>query len=167
MAGGPLTFQHVDYGTTGLIGPGVFISNTNGLRVPAHRLTADLDDAAVDATLTLMGPAPVTIPTAGSPTAKLVLNAFAEATSTQSVVVQPQWQSFAAGDSIDLATLNDEGTTDIEWLSTDAGDVLQTKIDLDADTWVDGELIILHLIFESTGSDLDVPSFWQAHVIWE
>ena len=165
MAGGPLILPNIDYGTTGHIAPGVFVSNSNSMRIPAHRLAADLDTLA-DATLTMMGPAPVTLPTG---TAKLVLNAYAEATSTQSVRVNPKWKSFAATESIDLAvgSLNAEGVTDIEWTSAEAGDLLQTKITLDADTWVAGETILLQIVFESTLSDLDVASYWQAHIIWE
>jgi len=106
---------------------------------------------------------PPLLPT-GTP--KLLLKALAAATSGNAQV-NPKWASVAAEEDASSATLNAEGTTQVTWASGDSDVYKETKIDLDADTLVAGEVVVMDLTFETTSWTLAVVSTWNAFIIWE
>lgn len=99
-------------------------------------------------------------------TAKLRLLALANAAAGDAKV-NPQWASVAVGEDPSSATLNAEGTQTATWGVGDEDKYKQVKVDLDADTLVAGEILVLDLVFETTGFTLAAESIWQASVIWE
>jgi hypothetical protein len=106
---------------------------------------------------------PPTLPTG---TAKLKLRAIANATSGDAKV-NPKWKSFAIEETVSSPTLNAEGTTTITWAAGDNDQVKEAEIDLDADTVVADEMILMDLTFETASWTLAQISTWQAYVFWE
>jgi len=101
-----------------------------------------------------------------SGTGKLVIVSLASAVSG-TVVVEPQWASVNPnGENAFIAALNLEGNTTITWLAGDADTYKETKIILDADTLLAGEIVVMSLKFAAT-STLAVTSTHQAMIIWE
>lgn len=99
-------------------------------------------------------------------TAKLRLRALANATSG-AAKIDPQWVSVAVGEDPSSATLNAEGTQTLTWGAGDNDDYKQLLVDLDADTLVVSEEIIMDLVFETTGWTLAQVSTWIPSIIWE
>ena len=109
---------------------------------------------------------PGTLPTG---TCKLLLVTRAAA-ATGNAKVNPKWASVAALESPDAASLQAEGTTTIAWTTgydASNGVYVVTKITLDADTPVAGEIIAMDLTFETASWTLAARSTWQAFVIFE
>lgn len=106
---------------------------------------------------------PPTLPTG---TAKLLCTALANAT-TNAAKINPAWASVAAEENPDTITLNAEGTTTVTWASGDADVYKEVKINLDADTIVAGETVVMEVTFETTGFTLAVESTWRFAIIWE
>lgn len=101
-----------------------------------------------------------------SGTGKLRLLALAAATSGDAKI-NPKWASVAVEESPSGATLNAEGTTTLTWGAGDTDQYKETKITLDADTLVAGEIVAMDLVFETTSWTLAVFSNWIASIIWE
>ena len=101
-----------------------------------------------------------------SGTCKLVLRALANATSG-AAKVNAKWASVANGEDPSSAALQAEGTTTLTWAAGDADKYKQTSIVLDADTPVAGEVLVIDLVFETTGWTLAQVSTWAVFVIWE
>lgn len=116
-----------------------------------------------DAILRLVFQVPPTLPT-GSP--KLSLLALANATSN-SAKVNPKWASCAFEEDPSGLTLQAEGTQTLTWAAGDNDQLKQLKVDLDADTVVAGEFIVMDLTFETSSWTLAVVSTWKPSVIWE
>ena len=77
------------------------------------------------------------------------------------------WASVAAEESPSAATLSTEGTQTITWASCDNDAYKLTDVTLDASTVVAGEMLVLDLVFEDTGTTLAVSSTHYATIIWE
>lgn len=101
-----------------------------------------------------------------SGTCKLLLRALANATSG-AAKVNPKWASVAPEEDPSAATLNAEGTGTITWGAGDNDQYKELKINLDADTPVAGEEVVMDLTFETTSWTLAVVSTWIASIIWE
>lgn len=106
---------------------------------------------------------PTSLPTG---TCKLRLLALANATSG-AAKVNPKWASVAVEESPSGATLLAEGTGTITWAAGDNDQYKELKINLDADTPVVSEEIVMDLTFETTSWTLAQVSTWIASVIWE
>ncbi len=105
-------------------------------------------------------------PTLPSGTCKLRLLALADAI-TGVAKVNPKWASVAVEEDASSATLNEETTQTVTW-STDDDDVYkELKVDLDADTVVASEIIVMDLVFETSSWTLAQVSTWIASIIWE
>ncbi|RPH38303.1 hypothetical protein EHM92_00030 [bacterium] len=81
--------------------------------------------------------------------------------------VNPKWASVAMAEDPSSATLQAEGTTTVTWGASDHDKYVESKITLDADTPVGGEIIAMDLTFETSGWTLDQISTWMASLIWE
>lgn len=101
-----------------------------------------------------------------SGTGKLQLIALANATSG-AAKVNPKWASVAIEESPSGAALNAEGTQTITWGAGDNDQYKELKVNLDADTLVAGETIVMDLVFETTGWTLAAVSTWIVAVLWE
>lgn len=153
------------------IGGGANSKHEEGLGVEASVQTA-----GADVIWRLRFQMPQTLP-GGTP--KLRLLALANA-NTGVARVNPKWASVAVGESPSAATLQSEGVTPdaqagqaggsgatLTWGTGDADQYLEAKWNLNADTVVAGEIIVMDLTFEHTSWTLAAKSVWQASIIWE
>ncbi len=158
MAGGPIFPYSAVPDSSGETFPSVHRANSRyeeGLGLAAS--------IAVDRIWHLRFALPTKLP---SGTGKLVIVSMANAT-TGTVVIEPQWASIDPnGENAFTATLNLEGDTTITWLAGDGDKYKETKITLDADTMVAGEIVVMSLKFDAI-STLAVTSTHQALIIWE
>lgn len=162
MAGGPI-FPHSAFpvDTVGRLFPNFHVgAGANSKQDGGMGVEASLD---ADAIWRLRFQCPPTLPTG---TGKLMLRALANATSGDAKV-NPKWASVAGGEDPSSAALNAEGTTTVTWAAGDADDYKETKVTLDADTLVGGEVIVMDLTFETTSWTLAQVSTWQVFVLWE
>lgn len=158
MAGGPIFPRSAYPVTSGRVFPNVHAATNahqEGLGVEAS--------VGADSIWRLWFQMPPTLP---SGTCKLVLRAIANATSGDAKV-NPKWKSFATEEDVDSPTLNAEGTTTVTWAAGDDHQFKEAKINLDADTPVAGEEIVMDLTFETTSWTLAQVSTWVASIIWE
>jgi hypothetical protein len=123
------------------------------------------ESIGADVTWHLRFALPPTFPQ-GSPTLKLRLIAQADAI-TGAAKVNPKWASVAMGEDPSSATLQAEGTQTFTWSTDDDDEYQEIVVDLDADTAVVDEIIVMALVFETSGWGLNVPSNWQAMIFWE
>lgn len=161
MAGGPI-FPHSAYPVTTAntfpnihVGAGANSKHDEGMGVAAS--------IAADSTWRLRFQCPPALPTG---TGKLVLRAIAAATSG-SAQVNPKWVSVAAEEDPSSATPVAEGASTVTWATGDSDVYKETKITLDADTLVAGEVVVMDLVFETASWTLAVVSTWQAFLVWE
>lgn len=99
-------------------------------------------------------------------TGKLKLKVLADAVSGDAKL-NPSWASVADGEDPSSATLNAEGTQTLSWSAGNNDDYNVLKVDLDADTLVAGETVVMHIIFETTSWTLNQVSTWMPTIIWE
>ena len=78
-----------------------------------------------------------------------------------------KWKSFATEEDFGSPTLNAEGVGTITWASGDEDVWKELKVDLDADTVVAGEYILMDVVFETASWTLAAVSTWQVFIIWE
>ncbi len=158
MAGGPIFAHSSVPDTSGGVFPNIHVANSRyeeGLGLEAS--------IAANRIWHLRFLLPPTLP---SGTAKLVILSMANA-ATGTVVVDLQWASIdPVGEDGFNAVLNAEGNTTITWATGDEDDYFETKIILDADTIVAGEVVVMDLVFKSTGT-LAAISNHQVAIIWE
>ena len=160
MAGGPI-FPHSTFPTTSdafpnfHVGAGANSKHDEGLGVVASLLT--------DTIWRLRFQLPPVLP---SGTGKLLLRALAAATANDAKV-DVRWASVAAGEDPSSVSLNTEGISTITWSAGDSDDYKDTKIDLDADTLVGGEEVVMDILFDATSWTLAAVSTWIASIIWE
>lgn len=101
-----------------------------------------------------------------SGTAKLWLVALADAI-TGDAKINAKWASVAMEEDPSSATLNAEAVQTITWSTDDDDQYKSLKIDLDADTIQAGEVVVMDLVFETSGWTLAVVSGWKPFIIWE
>lgn len=102
-------------------------------------------------------------------TAKLELIGFSYDASGDAKI-NPYWKSVDFEESMDLAlgSLNAEGVQTITWSSPgDAHVMKQHKVNLDADTVVAGEFIMMRLVLTTASWTLNQRSIWLPNIIWE
>lgn len=162
MATGPLFPYSIVFSTSSKTFPRVHVGNTNAKQQEGLGVMASVD---ADATVELRWQIPPALPTGQ---AKLIIRALANATSGVAKV-NPKWKSVAVEETTDVATgsLNAEGTQTITWAAGDIDVIKEVIIDLDADTLVFDEDIIMELVFETTDWTLAQVSTWTISIIWE
>ena len=166
MAGGPLFPSSAYPVTSGKVFPGFHIgSGANSKHDEGMRVIASLD---ADAIWRLRFHLPMTLP---SGTCKLRLISFGTNSggAALNAKVNPKWASVAMGENPSAATLNAEGTTTVAWGTgtSDDHEYKETKITMDADTPVAGEIVAMDLTFETSGWTMNVITTWIATLIWE
>lgn len=162
MAGGPI-FPHSAFPVTAgrvfpnfHVGDGANSKQDEGLGVEAS--------VGADSTWRLrFQMPPSTLPTG---TGKLRLLALADAVAGVAKV-NPKWASVAVEEDPSSATLNVEGTQTVTWSAADDDVYKELKVDLDADTLVASEEVVMDLVFETTDWTLAQVSTWIASIIWE
>jgi hypothetical protein len=161
MAGGPI-FPHSAFPATAgrafpgfHVGAGSNVKRSEGLQVESS--------VGADTTWELQFQMPPTLPTG---TGKLMLRAIANAAAGDARV-NPKWVSVANGEDPSSATPVAEGVQTISWAAGDADDYKETKVTLDADTLVGGEVVVMALVFETSSWTLGQVSTLQTFVLWE
>jgi hypothetical protein len=81
--------------------------------------------------------------------------------------VNPQWVAISAGTSPSGASLFSEGTSDLTWASGDNDKYKELKITLDATSYAVNQVIVMDLIFVTSGWTLAQISCWMPYLIWE
>lgn len=105
-------------------------------------------------------------PTLPSGTGKLLIVCQANAT-TGNVKLNPKWKSYGSNEVPAAASLNAEGVQTLTFATT-AYRLTELKVDLDADTLVGGELVMLDLVGETSGWTLtQLLSVLPPPIIWE
>lgn len=161
MAGGPIFPFSTAYPSGGAVYPGIHTGSTNGRQWEGPRCVASLGSDAVLELAFQMPPS--SLP---SGTGKLRVLALADATSGNAVI-NPAWASLAVGEDYDTITLNAEGNTTITWSTGDDEELLESKITLDADTLVAGEVVVMQIAFVSASWTLAAVSTYAFSIIWE
>ena len=106
-------------------------------------------------------------PVIPSETMKLRLLSLADATSG-TAKVNPQWEAVGPLEDPSSVSLTAEGTTDVIWSSGQDDQYKETKITLDATTQpTSNQIIVMDLIFVSSGWTLSDISGWLVSIIWE
>ncbi len=161
MAGGPI-FPYSAYPVTAdrvfrntHIGKGANSKHEEGMGVEGN--------LGADSIWRLRFEMPPTLPTG---TAKLRLRALADVVTGASKT-NVKWVSVAIGEDASSATLNAEGTDTITWGAADDDEYQEIKTDLNADTVVASEIIVMDLTFETTSWGVADVSTWVASIIWE
>jgi hypothetical protein len=101
-----------------------------------------------------------------SGTGKLKLKALADAESGDAKL-NPAWASVADGEDPSAATLIAEGIQTLSWSTGDDDEYIVLKVDLDADTLVAGETVVMHIAFLTASWTLAAVSTWIPTIIWE
>ena len=91
---------------------------------------------------------------------------FRTSATTGNTKVNPKWDGVAVNANPAAATLSAEGVTTTAANGT-AYVPTQIKIDLDATAISAGEILAMHLVFETASWTLAAVSGWQAWIIWE
>jgi len=160
MAGGPIypIASPSVIGAAGRLFPWVHIGGGNSRELPGMGAMASM---SADSICYLAFRMPATLP---SGTCKLVLLAQSLAT-TGDAKINPSWASVAVTENPDTITLNAEGVTTITWAA--ATTFIETKITLDADTPVGGEIIYIALLFATASWTLAQVSTWNFYILFE
>lgn len=161
MAGGPIFSNSAVPVTADRVFPNIHVGggansqHDQGLGVEAS--------VGADATWRLRFQMPPGLP---SGTGKLRLLALANAT-TGVAKVNPKWASVAVEEDASSATLNAEGTSTVTWSTGDEDVYKELKVDLDADTLVASEMVVMDLVYETTDFTLAQVSTWIPSIIFE
>lgn len=162
MAAGPIPPSSAVPVTAGMVFGNIHVGAGSGAKHMDGLGVANATDLTANATWCLQFDLPMGTLPAGQ--LKLRLLAIANA-STGNVVVDPQWASCAPSEDPSVITLNAEGDTTVSFTAVD--DFKETKIVLDADTPVAGEILVCNLVFKDAGTTLAVTSTWRATLIFE
>jgi hypothetical protein len=100
---------------------------------------------------------------AGTATLKLLALSSAQ---TGRAKVNPQWVAVAVGESPSGATLVSEDTWDLDWGSGDNDKYKQLLIELNASTYAVNKVVVMDLIFVSSGWTLAQVSCWKPFLVW-
>jgi len=148
--------------TEGKVYPDIFKTDTNSFWIEGLGVIASL---GADAQLHYVFHVPSVLPEG---TVKLEVLAMSQATSG-AAKFNPTWKSIAVEEDFDLAlgSLNAEGTQTFTWAGSGDDRFKRAKIDLDADTVVADEFIVLRLVMETSNWTLAAKSIWLPTVIWE
>lgn len=106
-------------------------------------------------------------PTLPSGTAKLELTVLPE--NTGNISVNPYWKSVAASESLDLDTgnLNSEGLLSATYNSADIDTLDRLTVNLDADTIVANEYVVMRLVLDSGNWTVTSRTLFLPSIIWE
>lgn len=119
-----------------------------------------------DAELHYVFHTPFELPTG---TAKLELNTIAD-NGGGDAKINPMWKSVDFDESMDLnnASLNEEGIQTISWTyNTDENKIKRITVNLDADTIVADEMILLVLEMQTANWTMNAATVWLPSINWE
>lgn len=160
MSGGPI-FPNSAYPVTAgrvfpnfHVGAGANSKHDEGMGVEAS--------VGADSIWRLRFQMPPALPTG---TGKLRLLALANATSGVAKV-NPKWVSVAVEESPSGATPVAETVQTVTWGAGDNDQYKSLEVVLDADTLVASEVVVMDLVFETSGYTLAAVSTWVASIIW-
>jgi hypothetical protein len=137
------------------VGAGANSKHDEGLGVEAS--------LGADAIRRLRFEMPPSLPTG---TGKLRLLLLANATSG-AAKINPKWASVAVEEDPSGATLNAETVQTVTWAAGDNDQYKELKVNLDADTLVASEVVVLDLTCETSGWTLAQVLTMRPSVIWE
>lgn len=101
------------------------------------------------------------MPTAALPTGTPWLRLWGLANATTGTAqVNPKWGMCASGADPAAVVLSVEGPQPIAWLSTDANKLKLTSVRLDATTILAGQMLLMDLVFQTSGWSLAAVSVW-------
>lgn len=163
MAGGPILPSSAVPVTTNLVFPNTHVGAGANSKHEEGLGVTDATTLDADAIWRLRFQMPPTLPTG---TAKLRILSLA-AVETGVLKLNPSWASVAVEEDASAATLNAEGISTVTWGTADDDQYKETKITLDADTVVAGEIIVMDLAFLDTDTTIAAVSTHIVSVIWE
>mgnify|MGYP003133399567 CR=1 FL=1 len=163
MPGGPLFPCSAFPVTSGLVFQRVHVGAGSNSKQDVGLGVADATTLNADGIWRLRFGLPPKLP---SGTCTLRLWSLANAT-TGVLKINPKWASVAQEEDPSSATLQAEGTQTVTWGAGDADVYKLTDVTLDADTAVAGEILVMDLVFEDTGTTVAVASTHYATILWE
>jgi hypothetical protein len=164
MAGGPLhPISVVHEEGTGEAYPDVYIGD--GGTSPNEVGWGIEASLGADATLNCRFEMPQVLP---SGTAKLRIISLADAV-TGNARINPKWRSVAIDGTEDPSdtALTAEGVQTVSWSTGDDDQYIETLIDLDADTIVADEMVVMDIVFETASWTLAVVSVHNFSIVWQ
>lgn len=162
MAGGPI-FPNSAFPVSAFVFPNFHVGAGANSKQDEGLGVTDASTLTADAIWRLRFQIPPSLPTG---TGKLRILSLANAI-TGVLKINPKWVSVAVEEDPSSATLNAEGTSTVTWSTGDNDQYKETKVDLDADTLVASEMVVMDLTFEDTSTTLAVDSTHIVSVIWE
>ena len=163
MAGGPIFPNSAFPVTAGVLYPTFYVGDGANSKQDEGLGVADATTIVADSIWRLRFHMPPSLPTG---TGKIRILAMADAV-TGVLRLNPKWASVAVGEDPSSATLNAEGNNDITWSTNDDDEYQELKVDLDADTLVASEVVVMDLTIVDTGTTLAVASVLIPSIIWE
>lgn len=162
MAGGPIFPHSAVFVTPGKVFPSIHSGDgANSKYDEGLGVMASVDG---DATVAMRFQMPPTsLPTG---TGKLRLLALADAVAG-AAKVNPKWASVAVEEDPSDTALNAEGTSTVTWAAADDDVYKELLVELNADTLVAGEVVVMNLVFETASWTLAQVSTWIVSIIWE
>jgi hypothetical protein len=161
MAGGPIHPCSAVAVTSNRVFPSVHVgAGANSKHDEGLGVEASL---GADAIWRLRFEMPPSLPTG---TGKLRLLLLANATSG-AAKINPKWASVAVEEDPSGATLNAETVQTVTWAAGDNDQYKELKLNLDADTLVASEVVVLDLVFETSGWTLAQVLTCRPSVIFE
>ena len=160
MAGGPLFPSSMHAASAGafwynFIGTGANSKQDEGLGVGAS--------LGADTTWRLRFQLPPALP---SGTMKLRMLSLSSAV-TGALKYDVTWNRTPVSASPSGLGLNNEGSTTVTWAAGDNSKYLQTKVTLDATAAVASDIVVMDLIFLTSGNTQAAISVHQPSIIWE
>ena len=162
MAGGPIKPFSAFPATPDKVFPNIHAGD--GGNSPNEEGLGAMASVDADATWELRFEMPPTSLPSG--TGKLRIIALADAI-TGVAKINPKWRSVAMEEDPSDTALSAEGTGTITWSTDDDDQYKELKVDLDADTLVAGEIVVMDLVFETSSWTLAVVSTYHVSIIWE
>jgi len=158
MPNGPIFWYSASAVTSGLI---------FALAKPAGGQEYGLGKSATsftDATWRLFFQTPTSLP---GTTAKLRLLGLADNATDGTIVFEPKWASVAIGEGGSGASILSEGATSLAFPTASQNKYVETKLALDADTVVAGEVITMDLVIDAAATTLTTSALFLPMIIWE
>jgi hypothetical protein len=160
MAGGPIFPMSRTPDATGRVFPNIHTGGSNSRKIEGMGVEASV---GADCIWFLLFEAPQVVPS-GTPYLRAIGIANA---ITGAAKVNPKWASIADEENFDTISLNAETVQTLTWSAGDADVFKELKVELDADTIMADEYILIALTFETSSWTLAQVSTWLASIIWE
>ena len=165
MAGGPLLPSSIYLGgASGNLSPQFYISGVNTNLASAFEGIAVVASLGADSDAILQFNMPEVIPTG---TLKLRMLTMSNVSVSSVAKITVRDASTSAGANIGATTLTAETQQTVSWGTTNADQMIETKLTLTATAPTANQITTCRCTFNTTGWTLAQQSVWQFSLVWE